>query len=53
MEASRQAQMTPRQFAMWSNPGPQPYVAGILQNHSSDIVMFDVPPPLQSRGIEA
>jgi uncharacterized protein (TIGR02246 family) len=27
--------------------------AGILQNHSSDIVMFDVPPPLQSRGIEA
>ena len=26
---------------------------GILQNHSSDIVMFDVPPPLQSRGIEA
>ncbi|MCU1251940.1 MAG: hypothetical protein JWQ49_4969 [Edaphobacter sp.] len=27
--------------------------AGILQNHSSDIVMFDVPPPFQSRGIEA
>src|ERR1700754_1910985 len=26
---------------------------GILQNHSSDIVMFDVPPPFQSRGIEA
>jgi len=26
---------------------------GILQNHSSDIVMFDVPPPLQSKGIEA
>jgi uncharacterized protein (TIGR02246 family) len=26
---------------------------GILQNHSSDIVMFDVPPPLQSQGIEA
>ena len=25
----------------------------ILQNHSSDIVMFDVPPPFQSRGIEA
>lgn len=22
---------------------------GILQNHSSDIVMFDVPPPFQSR----
>jgi uncharacterized protein (TIGR02246 family) len=28
-------------------------VEGILQNHSSDIVMFDVPPPFQSRGIEA
>lgn len=27
--------------------------AGILQNHSSDLVMFDVPPPFQSRGIEA
>jgi uncharacterized protein (TIGR02246 family) len=27
--------------------------AGILQDHSSDIVMFDVPPPFQSRGIEA
>lgn len=26
---------------------------GILKNHSSDIVMFDVPPPFQSRGIEA
>jgi len=26
---------------------------GILRNHSSDIVMFDVPPPLQSKGIEA
>jgi uncharacterized protein (TIGR02246 family) len=25
---------------------------GILANHSSDIVMFDVPPPLQSKGIE-
>lgn len=28
-------------------------LAGILQNHSSDIVMFDVPPPFQSEGIEA
>jgi ketosteroid isomerase-like protein len=27
--------------------------AGILQNHSSDIVMFDVPRPFQSNGIEA
>jgi uncharacterized protein (TIGR02246 family) len=28
-------------------------IAGILQNHSPDIVMFDVPPPFQSRGIDA
>ena len=26
---------------------------GILQNHSPDIVMFDVPPPFQSKGIDA
>jgi uncharacterized protein (TIGR02246 family) len=26
---------------------------GILRNHSSDIVMFDVPPPFKIRGIEA
>jgi uncharacterized protein (TIGR02246 family) len=26
---------------------------GILQNHSSDFVMFDVPPPFRSKGLEA
>jgi len=26
---------------------------GILRNHSSDFVMFDVPPPFQLKGIEA
>ena len=26
---------------------------GIVQNHSPDFVMFDVPPPFQSRGLEA
>jgi uncharacterized protein (TIGR02246 family) len=26
---------------------------GIVHNHSADIVMFDVPPPFQTRGIEA
>ncbi len=26
--------------------------AGILLNHSSDILMFDVPPPFQVKGIE-
>ena len=28
-------------------------IAGILRDHSPDIVMFDVPPPFQIRGIEA
>jgi uncharacterized protein (TIGR02246 family) len=28
-------------------------IAGVLENHASDIVMFDVPPPFQSKGIEA
>lgn len=28
-------------------------IPAILQNHSSDFVMFDVPPPFQIRGIEA
>jgi uncharacterized protein (TIGR02246 family) len=27
-------------------------IGGILKDHSSDIVMFDVPPPFQSKGIE-
>jgi uncharacterized protein (TIGR02246 family) len=27
-------------------------LTGIFQNHSPDIVMFDVPPPFQSKGIE-
>jgi uncharacterized protein (TIGR02246 family) len=27
--------------------------AGILQDHSSDLVMFDVPPPFQLKGINA
>jgi ketosteroid isomerase-like protein len=26
---------------------------GILANHSQEILMFDVPPPIQSKGIEA
>ena len=28
-------------------------IAAILQNHAPDIIMFDVPPPFQSRGIDA
>lgn len=28
-------------------------VTGILSNHSEDILMFDVPPPFQSKGLDA
>jgi len=28
-------------------------MAGILRNHAADMIMFDVPPPLQLRGIAA
>jgi ketosteroid isomerase-like protein len=28
-------------------------IAAILQNHAAEVVMFDVPPPFQSRGIAA
>jgi ketosteroid isomerase-like protein len=28
-------------------------IEGILKNHSSEMIMFDVPPPFQSKGIEA
>ncbi len=28
-------------------------IDGILARHTKDVVMFDVPPPLQSKGIEA
>jgi uncharacterized protein (TIGR02246 family) len=27
-------------------------LAGILRHHSTDMLMFDVPPPFQSRGLE-
>ena len=27
--------------------------SGILANHSTDMLMFDVPPPMESKGIEA
>jgi ketosteroid isomerase-like protein len=37
----------------WAGAVRRRDLAGILRNHSSDILMFDVPPPLQSRGIEA
>jgi len=37
----------------WASSVRRRDLSGILRNHSPSIVMFDVPPPLQSKGIEA
>jgi ketosteroid isomerase-like protein len=37
----------------WAKAVRNKNMEGILYNHSSDILMFDVPPPIQSKGIEA
>src|SRR5580698_6808754 len=35
----------------WADAVRRHDLAGILAHHDNDIVMFDVPPPLQSRGL--
>jgi uncharacterized protein (TIGR02246 family) len=37
----------------WARAVRTKNLPGILANHSSDVLMFDVPPPVQSKGIEA
>ncbi len=37
----------------WASSVRRRDLRGILRNHSTNIVMFDVPPPLQSKGLEA
>ncbi len=37
----------------WAGAVRKRDLPGILRNHSSDMSMFDVPPPLQSKGIDA
>jgi len=37
----------------WAKAVREKNLSGILANHSSEILMFDVPPPVQSKGIEA
>ena len=37
----------------WADAVRRHDLSGILAHHEPDIVMFDVPPPLQSRGLEA
>jgi ketosteroid isomerase-like protein len=40
------------QIESWAKAVRERDMEGILRNHSSSILMFDVPPPLVSRGIE-
>jgi ketosteroid isomerase-like protein len=37
----------------WASAVRRRDLNGILRNHSSNMLMFDVPPPLQSKGIDA
>ncbi|HEY4266130.1 MAG TPA: nuclear transport factor 2 family protein [Micropepsaceae bacterium] len=41
------------QIEAWAAAVRSRDMAGILKNHATDIVMYDVPPPLQLRGIAA
>ena len=41
------------QIEAWAAAVRAQDMAGILRNHSADMVMFDVPPPLHLRGIAA
>jgi uncharacterized protein (TIGR02246 family) len=36
----------------WARAVRMKDLQGILANHASDMLMFDVPPPIQSKGIE-
>src|SRR3977135_4603276 len=36
----------------WADAVRRHDLSGILSHHEQDIVMFDVPPPLQSRGMD-
>jgi uncharacterized protein (TIGR02246 family) len=37
----------------WAKAVRNKNLSGILANHSPDVLMFDVPPPMQSKGIAA
>jgi uncharacterized protein (TIGR02246 family) len=37
----------------WARAVRDKDLAGVLSNHSTDVLMFDVPPPMSSKGIDA
>lgn len=42
-----------RMIEDWASAVRARDIHGILANHSADVLMFDVPPPFESRGIKA
>ena len=53
MNAQKDMQEIKELIEKWSAAVRDEDIDGILAHHAHDIVMFDVPPPLQSKGIEA
>jgi uncharacterized protein (TIGR02246 family) len=54
MSAQADDEQTLRQLiADWSAAARRRDFAGVLANHAPTILMFDVPPPFQSEGLEA
>lgn len=41
------------QIEAWAAAVRERDMAGVLKNHAADMIMYDVPPPLQLRGIAA
>jgi uncharacterized protein (TIGR02246 family) len=58
-DMSKQSQMTSDEaalrelFSRWSKAVREEDFAGIRADHDADILMFDVPPPFLSRGLDA
>jgi ketosteroid isomerase-like protein len=53
INAADDAAQIRRQIEAWAQAVRRRDMDGILRDHADDIVMFDVPPPLLCKGIEA
>jgi len=50
---SKDEQILRKMIADWSAAARRRDYDGVLAHHAADILMFDVPPPFQSEGLEA
>jgi uncharacterized protein (TIGR02246 family) len=50
---STDEQLLRTMLADWSAAARRRDYSGVMANHSTDILMFDVPPPFQSEGLDA